>query len=248
MIAVIVPAHNEEAHIGDCLAALNLASECSLLRSEPVALIVVADACTDRTGAIARRLGAALVEGNERNVGMARAAGAEHALAAGARWLAFTDADSLVGRDWLAAQLALQCDAVCGTVAVDDWGDYGERMQRHYQRTYTDADGHRHIHGANLGVSAAAYRRAGGFQALASSEDVALVEALRHSGASIAWSAAPRVVTSSRKTFRAPAGFGATLERIDRESDASNDTSTDASTDTTTDASTDTTTDTEARC
>ena len=223
MIAVIVPAHNEEQHIGGCLAAVKLACGSRFLLGEPVSLYVVTDACTDETAAIARRLDATVVEVNERNVGMARAAGAELALAAGARWLAFTDADSLVGCDWLAAQLALGCDAVCGTVAVDDWGDYGERMQRHYQRTYTDADGHRHIHGANLGVSAAAYRRAGGFQALASSEDVALVEALRQSGASIAWSAAPRVVTSSRKTFRAPAGFGATLQRIDRESDASVD-------------------------
>ena len=223
MIAVIVPAHNEEAHVGDCLAAVNVASRAGFLLGESVALIVVTDACTDQTGAIARRMGAAVVEVNERNVGMARAAGAELALAAGARWLAFTDADSLVGCDWLAAQLALGCDAVCGTVAVNDWGDYGERMQRHYQRTYTDADGHRHIHGANLGVSAMAYQRAGGFQALVSSEDVALVEALRSSGASIAWSAAPRVVTSSRRTFRAPAGFGATLERIDRESNAAVD-------------------------
>ena len=220
MIAVIVPAHNEEEHIGACLAAINLASSSRLLLGEPVVLIVVTDACTDQTGVIARRLGATVIEVNGRNVGKARAAGAECALAAGARWLAFTDADSLVGCDWLAAQLTLACDAVCGTVAVDDWGDYGERMQHHYQRTYTDADGHRHIHGANLGVSAAAYQRVGGFQPLVSSEDVALVEALRSSGASIAWSAAPRVVTSSRKTFRAPAGFGATLERIARESDA----------------------------
>ena len=220
MIAVIVPAHDEQEHIGDCLSAVNLASRSKLLLNEPVALFVVTDACTDKTGAIARRMGATVIEVNERNVGKARAAGAECALAAGARWLAFTDADSLVGCDWLAAQLALACDAVCGTVAVNDWGDYGERMQRHYQLTYTDADGHRHIHGANLGVSAAAYQRAGGFQALASSEDVALVEALLGSGASVAWSAAPRVVTSSRKTFRAPAGFGATLERIDRESNA----------------------------
>ncbi len=223
MIAVIVPAHNEEAHIGDCLAAVRLASRSRFLLGEPVATIVVTDACTDQTAAIARRVGAAVVEVQGRNVGVARAAGAELALAGGARWLAFTDADSLVGRDWLVAQLALQCDAVCGTVAVDDWGDYGERMQRHYRLTYTDADGHHHIHGANLGVSAAAYRRAGGFQALASSEDVALVEALRNSGASIAWSAAPRVVTSSRKTFRAPAGFGATLQRIASETDAATD-------------------------
>lgn len=74
------------------------------------------------------------------------------------------------------------------------------------------------MHGANLGVSATAYRRAGGFKALASSEDVALVEALRNTGARIAWSAMPRVETSARQSFRAPLGFGATLQRIDRDS------------------------------
>ncbi|RYY84013.1 MAG: glycosyltransferase family 2 protein, partial [Comamonadaceae bacterium] len=71
--------------------------------------------------------------------------------------------------------------------------------------------GHRHVHGANLGVSATAYRRAGGFPALACSEDVALVEALKAMGANIAWSAAPRVSTSARANARARGGFGDTL-------------------------------------
>ena len=119
--------------------------------------------------------------------------------------------------DWISAQLAQRKDAVCGTVAVRDWGAYGETMRAHYDATYTDADCHRHIHGANLGISAKAYQQAGGFQALESSEDVALVDSLRASGASIAWSAAPRVFTSARRVFRAPGDFGATLARIDPE-------------------------------
>ncbi|HUD32119.1 MAG TPA: glycosyltransferase family 2 protein, partial [Variovorax sp.] len=67
------------------------------------------------------------------------------------------------------------------------------------------------IHGANLGVSAEAYERVGGFRPLACSEDVALVEALQASGARIAWSAAPRVTTSARADARARGGFGDTL-------------------------------------
>ena len=59
------------------------------------------------------------------------------------------------------------------------------------------------------------YLRAGGFQPLESSEDVALVEALEFSGARIAWSAAPRVATSARREFRAPGGFGAALLRVE---------------------------------
>ena len=218
MIAAIVPAHNEADHIGACVRSLNIASRSSRLKGETVLVVVVLDDCDDETGAIVREAGALALSVRARNVGAARAAGADFALVAGARWLAFTDADSVVAPEWLADQLDLHSDAVCGTVAVRDWGVYGEQMQRHYERTYTDADGHGHIHGANLGVSAGAYCRAGGFKPLTSSEDVALVEALRNTGARIAWSARPRVETSARKTFRAPLGFGATLLRIDQES------------------------------
>jgi hypothetical protein len=90
-------------------------------------------------------------------------------------------------------------------------------VRTHHDLRYTDVDGHRHIHGANFGVSAAAYCAAGGFMPLTSSEDVALVAALRRDGASIAWSAAPRVVTSARRDFRAPRGFGQALLRLERE-------------------------------
>lgn len=218
MIAVVVPAHDEQDHIGACLKAIAIAARCPSLEGEPVLVIVVLDACSDDTGEIARASGVPTLAIHARNVGMARAQGAQLALAGGARWLAFTDADSIVAPDWLSKQLALRSDAVCGTVEVRDWGSYGEPMRRHYAATYTDADGHSHIHGANLGVSAAAYLGAGGFPPLACSEDVALVDALRSSGASIAWSAAPRVVTSARRNFRAAGGFGETLLRVERDS------------------------------
>lgn len=215
MIAVIVPAHNEEAHIADCLNSLIHAAGHADLAGEHVEIIVVLDACNDATGARARSLGARTIEVAARNVGMARRAGSAMALSAGARWLAFTDADSVVAPAWLAAQLALRADAVCGTVAVEDWGGYGERMRRHFELTYTDEDGHSHIHGANLGVSARAYAAAGGFTGLETGEDVAFVEALKHSGARIAWSRLPRVVTSVRAGYKAPDGFGATLKKIE---------------------------------
>lgn len=50
------------------------------------------------------------------NVGHARAAGAQELLNQGVRWIACTDADSTVAEDWLVEQLALEADAVCGTV------------------------------------------------------------------------------------------------------------------------------------
>jgi glycosyltransferase involved in cell wall biosynthesis len=217
LIAVVIPAHNEEASMAACLNAIHESARCSRLAGEAVLTVVALDSCTDGTGAIARGLGATTVQVNARNVGHARRAGAQVALDAGARWLAFTDADSCVMPGWLSAQLALGCDAVCGTIEVGDWGGYGERMARHFAATYSDRDGHRHIHGANLGVSAQAYQRAGGFEALATSEDVALVKALKRIGASIAWSAAPRVKTSARRHFHAPGGFGDTLRKIEQQ-------------------------------
>lgn len=216
MIGVIVPAHDEEELIEACVESLLKAAAHPDLAQEAVQIIVVLDDCNDHTGRLARSLGVHTIDLKLKNVGFARQAGAKVALGHGARWLAFTDADSVVAPDWLVSQLALKADAVCGTVAVQNWGIYGERMHRHFQLTYTDADGHSHIHGANLGVSAAAYTTAGGFLGLKSSEDVALVKALQASGANIAWSSMPRVVTSVRPNFRAPDGFGATLATIER--------------------------------
>lgn len=216
MIGIIVPAHDEETTIAACASAAVRAGQHPALGGEEVAVVVALDACEDRTGPLARSHGARTVELHARNVGLARQAGAQAALAVHARWLAFTDADSVVADDWLVAQLAQQADAVCGTVEVTHWGEYGERMRRHFERTYRDCEGHSHVHGANFGVSASAYLAAGGFAALETGEDVALVEALRQSGARIAWSSAPRVTTSARSTFKAPKGFGAHLARVEQ--------------------------------
>lgn len=213
-IGVIVPAHDEEALIARCLASIEAAVGTPAVAPLPIHVIVVCDACTDRTLEIVEAMGHTAISCDARNVGIARALGAEAALARGADWLAFTDADTVVCREWLSAQIALRSDVVCGTIGVDDWDVYGDAMRCSFERTYTDQDGHRHIHGANLGISARAYRSVGGFAHLANSEDVAIVGALEAAGARIAWSAAPRVTTSARAVFRATAGFGATLAAV----------------------------------
>ncbi|WP_093380249.1 glycosyltransferase family 2 protein [Variovorax sp. OV329] len=214
MIGVVVPAHNEQDLLVSCIASIREAALSPQLNGGLVEILVVADACTDRTEALAVQTGARLLPVAFRNVGAARAAGAQWLLDRGARWLAFTDADTRVSPDWLADQLALDADAVCGTVEVADWTPHAhdaEWLRLHFSRTYFDVDGHRHVHGANLGVSAEAYRRAGGFRASACSEDVELVRALERSGARIAWSSRPRVTTSARRLVRAAGGFGDAL-------------------------------------
>ncbi|MCM2548000.1 glycosyltransferase [Burkholderia glumae] len=211
MIGVAIPAHNEARRLARCLAAAGAAARHPALRGEPVRIVVVLDSCSDASPRIAARHGVETVVVQARNVGAARAAGADLLLRHGARWLAFTDADSRVAPDWLVAQLALGADAVCGTVAVGDWRGHPASVVEAWRHRYRDADGHRHVHGANLGVSADAYLRAGGFPPLACDEDVALVERLAGAGARIAWSAAPRVTTSARTDPRARGGFGDTL-------------------------------------
>lgn len=211
MIGIVIPAHNEEQYLAACLCAARVAASHPRLDDEPVRIVVALDACTDASGRVARRHGAAVTHLQARNVGMARAHGARMLLDEGARWLAFTDADSTVWPDWLAAQLMLGADAVCGTVAVHDWGAHTPKVAAHFAQTYQDRDGHRHIHGANFGISAKAYEQVGGFSPLACHEDVAMVEALTASGLQIAWSAQPRVTTSARLASKAPGGFGDTL-------------------------------------
>lgn len=214
MIGIAIPVHNEEKYLHTCLCAIQAAAAHAALGGEEVRVAVVLDDCSDGSGAIVAAFDVDVIVQSARNVGLARAAGATHLLEAGARWLAFTDADTVVSGDWLAMQLSLGADAVCGTVTVDDWSVHGERqalVRARFSAAYRDVDGHAHIHGANLGVSAQAYLRVGGFPPLPCSEDVALVQALLHSGAAIAWSAAPRVVTSARTDSRASGGFGATL-------------------------------------
>lgn len=223
MLAVLIPVHNEAEHLPATLAAVASAAVDPGLRGEPVQVVVALDGCTDGSAEIARDAGALTVATPGGRVGVARAAAAQLALQHGARWLACTDADTQPETGWLRAQLQLHdeagFDAVCGTVAVRDWqrhwGPLARVLQQQHDSSYEDRDGHRHIHGANLGVSAPAYARCGGFQPLASSEDVALVGALLSAGARISWSSAPRVLTSARRRFRAPAGFGALLQRLE---------------------------------
>ena len=214
MLGITIPAHNEEDVIYECVRAAVCAATHPQLHGERVEILVVLDSCTDTTESFAIEAGAQSVHTGARNVGVARAIGAQALLAEGARWLAFTDADTLVSPSWLVDQLALKADAVCGCVGVADWSAHGihaDLLRAHFLETYSDRDGHRHIHGANLGVSAEAYRRVGGFQHLACSEDEALVQALEEIGARIAWSAVPRVTTSARRNARAKGGFADAL-------------------------------------
>ncbi|MFI5496343.1 glycosyltransferase [Actinoplanes sp. NPDC051859] len=103
-ISVVVPAHNEFPLVQGCLDALHVAA--ARVRV-PVRIVVVADACSDRTAALAHAHGAEVIEVAERNVGRARGAGMAYALRDGpdGLWLATTDADSRVPANWFRRHL-----------------------------------------------------------------------------------------------------------------------------------------------
>jgi glycosyltransferase involved in cell wall biosynthesis len=214
MIAIIVPAHNEELVLDDCIKSLLAAAAHQDLAHESVEILIVLDACDDGSMLVAQSHDVLTHACDHRNVGMTRAEGAKLMLERGARWLAFTDADTVVPYSWLADQVKFDTDAVCGVVEVADWSEHSEFVRERYDAHYTPVDGHRHIHGANLGVSAAAYVRAGGFRALPAHEDVHLIEDLERSGATITWTAVNRVTTSARKSCRCREGFGDYLKSL----------------------------------
>jgi len=206
MIAgVVVPAHNEQRHLPSCLATLRGAL-----------VIVVADACTDRTAEVARQGGAVVLEVAARNVGAARAAGVRELLRRGVSWVATTDADTLTPPGWLHAQLdyaARGWDAVVGTVAVADWTGHPPKRPAAYARHY--ASDRSPVHGANLGFTAAAYVNAGGFPPIPTGEDRALVTAMEKAGHRVLHTSRVRVITSARHRYRAPQGFGHLLTTLD---------------------------------
>lgn len=214
MIGIIVPAHNEQYFLDDCIKSLVAAASHEELGGEAVEILIMLDDCSDDSAAVAQAHGVYTLACGYRNVGMTRAAGAQLMLERGARWLAFTDADSVVPYAWLAEQMSAKADAVCGIVQVKDWSEHPEQVRQRYDALYRPVDDHRHVHGANLGVSSSAYLRAGGFKALAAHEDVHLVEDLQRTGAHIVWTARNSVTTSARKHFRCKEGFGDYLNSL----------------------------------
>jgi glycosyltransferase involved in cell wall biosynthesis len=228
-VRVVIPAKNEEALLPDCLRSMLDAARCC-----PVAVdvIVVLDDCTDDSAAViaefapeyARQAHTALRSRRVAlsNVGKARALGMDLALLdtkIDHLWLATTDADSTVPAHWLSAQLdhvRKGASVVVGTVRVGDWGERPADVRRRAEAEYV-ANGHHHVHGANLSFTAAAYRRAGGFPALSCDEDVALVHAFEAVGETLVWATDLPVSTSGRRLGRACSGFAAYLDDLEED-------------------------------
>ncbi|MHA7218567.1 glycosyltransferase family 2 protein [Arthrobacter sp. MDT1-48-3] len=222
-VAVVVPAFNEQDWLPASLRAID-AARVHLMRTIPrvlVSVTVVLDRCTDGSAAAARAgHGISVIAGSFDSVGAARDAGVRFALARSrsvpARtWIANTDADTLVPRDWLVRHHAFggHSDLVLGTVRPTLTADNADRIQL-WSNAYVPRDGHDHVHGANLGIRGSTYQDVGGFAPLAQDEDVHLVERVKAAGARWTASGSLEVTTSSRTSGRVPAGFSTYLRGL----------------------------------
>jgi glycosyltransferase involved in cell wall biosynthesis len=228
-VVVVIPAHDEANNLPECLKAVVTAGACL---DVPVLVVVVLDACADESRELAGRYGADVhfVELEVRNVGAARRAGfdyaqglcAEQATDESRIWYATTDADSRVDADWLVRQCASDGDMVLGVVRIANWRRVSTASAMAYLKAYRAkrrGRDHGHVHGANMGFRADAYRRVGGFAALASGEDVDLVRRFEEAGYRIDRDDRLSVVTSARQVGRAPKGFANHLRSIGRPAD-----------------------------
>jgi glycosyltransferase involved in cell wall biosynthesis len=216
-LAVIVPAYNEAVLLPGLLAAL-------ADQTDPeFTLVVVDNASTDRTAAVAAAFPGDVVVLSEPEPGAGTAAdtGFRHAIAGGATRLLRTDADCLPARDWVATARVLldRAELVCGR-SVPRRDEHPSLIERHVYPAAVRLAArigrwqHRSpayrcpfvlVHGHNLAITAGLYTRCGGTprEALGDGpEDVTMLNrARRHSDRIVR--AEHLVVESSLRRLRA---------------------------------------------
>lgn len=231
---VVIPARDEAGTIAACLTALARQT----VGPGAFEAILVADACSDDTEAVARaaaeRLGVALTvlqgpgagSGPARRLGMDAAAERLEALGRRNGLIATTDADSSPAEDWLARQLAhvsRGATVVAGLIELypedvvrlpDAVRGRRDRDARRRLAHVTERDPgaeHHHFAGASLGVTAETYRRVGGLDGCEALEDQAFGAKLARHGVPVVRAADVRVRTSARTDGRARRGLSADL-------------------------------------
>lgn len=193
MLSFVIPAHNEEALLGQTLQALRKAAD---TLKTPYEVIVVDDDSTDRTAAIARSWNASVVPVKLRKISAVRNAGAR--VARGDVFI-FVDADTLVMANTLGAvATALDRGAIGGgaRVKLDDgvplWGRLLTKMvvAVFFQMRLAG--------GCFIFARRSVFETVGGFdETYFASEEVHLSRALKRQGRFVI--VRPPVITSGRK-------------------------------------------------
>jgi glycosyltransferase involved in cell wall biosynthesis len=223
-VLVAVPARDEAAGVGGCLRSIDAAVR---HWGGHTLVVVAADSCDDRTADLARRarvrhVEVLVLEGRWGGAGASRRAAvraglARLATAPAVTWIANTDADGAVPRTWISGQVELAAqgaDLVLGTVELDaaTAPAVAAAFATHYR---VAADGHRHVHAANLGIRASAYLSAGGWdERVVVGEEHDLVRRAVALGSVPALAAGLAITTSGRTAGRVEGGFATTLARI----------------------------------
>jgi glycosyltransferase involved in cell wall biosynthesis len=193
MISFIIPAHNEELWIGDCLDSIR-----STMRiiDEPYETIVVDDDSTDSTQQIARRRDTRILQVAFRKISAVRNAGAR---AASGDVYFFVDADTQINERAVSDGLvALRSGAVGGgclfelSGPVPFWGRLIHSLALIPGRLLQLAGG------CFLFCTRDAFQTVNGFsEELFAGEDLAFIQALKNTGRFVV--PKPLVVTSGRK-------------------------------------------------
>jgi len=192
-VSFIVPAYNEELLLGRTLESIAAATE---LLDEDVEVIVVDDASTDRTAAVALAHGARLESVAHRQISATRNSGAR---SAASDIFLFVDADTLVNAPVVRAAIAaVRNGAAGGGCAVQFSGRlplHGRLIERIAAPIY------RHVGlaaGCFIFCSRQAFETVGGFdERLFAAEEVAMSRALSAQGSFVILR--ETVITSGRK-------------------------------------------------
>jgi glycosyltransferase involved in cell wall biosynthesis len=193
MLSIIIPAHNEEAFIGDCLSSVKASARAL---GQPLEVIVVDDASTDRTAEIAADHGAKVVTVAHRQISATRNSGAS---AARGEWLFFVDADTLANPRALQACLrALENGAVGGGCVFTFDGGLPIWARLLYPVAVILARSFKLMGGCFLFCTREAFDAVGGFdERFFAAEEAVFVRALKRHGRFAV--PGPTVVTSGRK-------------------------------------------------
>ena len=180
-VSVVMPAHNEEQYIGDCLKAL-----CSQnYPTDQFEVIVVNNNSTDRTADIASAHGAIVIDQRQGPVGAVRNAGV---LAAKGDIIAFIDSDCVAPADWIKNGVELIASR---PGCAFGGGCYLREKPYPIERFWllsnnNEATLPKHLLGATIFVRKDDFIRAGMFDVtITSGEDTKLTECLMESGTDV---------------------------------------------------------------
>ncbi|MDQ6752908.1 MAG: glycosyltransferase [Actinomycetota bacterium] len=216
-LAVVIPARNEEQLLPRCLASVREAIAALACRRPDLlaGITVVLDRTADGSAHIVRQSpGTVGLRCRVGNVGRARDLGVRRALRqaglpGSAVWIANTDADSTVPRDWLCTHAEIAdagWDVLVGTVQPER-SDLSQAALTAWLAAHQLGEGHPHIHGANLGFRADVYTRLGGFRPHQVDEDRDFVRSAAAAGFRLLTTDQCRVTTSGRVQSRVRGGF-----------------------------------------